>query len=88
MLLSFYNCRVTFDNNCLYNSASIHLFGNESAATVLKLLRSIELVSNSDYYAKFIREIVKTKNLTRDPLGMIKTAFSFEPTEFILSKDN
>ena len=40
---------------CLYNSVSILLKGNESPATSLRLLTSVEVFENSDYYVKHPR---------------------------------
>ncbi|XP_028419094.1 uncharacterized protein LOC114544742 [Dendronephthya gigantea] len=44
--------RTTGDGNCLYNACSIALCGNESLASYLRCLTSIELFLNSSFYAK------------------------------------
>ena len=47
--------RCSPNGNCLYNAVSILLKGNESLATSLRLLTSVELFENSEYYAKHPR---------------------------------
>jgi len=39
------------DGNCLYNSASVLIQGDESANLVLRLLTAVELYLNPEYYA-------------------------------------
>ena len=43
--------RSTADGNCLYNSSSILLIGNESLCHVLRLLVAAELFLEADFYA-------------------------------------
>jgi len=43
--------RYSPNGNCLYNAVSILLKGNEPLATSLRLLTSVELFENSEYYA-------------------------------------
>ena len=44
--------RTTGEGNCLYNACSIALCGNESLASYLRCLTSIELFINSTFYAR------------------------------------
>lgn len=48
----FLACKATRDGDCLFNSASLILVGNESLRHVLHLLTTLELYSNSNFYAK------------------------------------
>ena len=41
------------NGNCLYNSCSIALIGNESLCHVLRILASIEMLLNSDNYVRY-----------------------------------
>ena len=41
------------NGNCLYNSCSIALIGNESLCHILRILASIEMLLNSDYYVRY-----------------------------------
>ena len=43
--------KATADGNCLFNSASILLVGDESASHMLRLLTAVELFLNPQYYA-------------------------------------
>ena len=43
--------KTTANGDCLYNAASLNLVGNESYATLLRLLVALELVLNADLYA-------------------------------------
>ena len=47
--LSYFLLRSSTNGSCLYNAASILLYGNESTSRKLRLLTSIELFSNADY---------------------------------------
>ncbi len=42
----------TGDGNCLYNSISILLLGNESLSSILRLLTAAEMIGHADFYAK------------------------------------
>ena len=44
--------KTTGNGDCLYNDASLTLVGNESCATLLRLLVALELVLNADFYAQ------------------------------------
>ena len=41
----------TSNGNCLYNSASIILNGNEDLSLILRLLTAVELYKNAPFYA-------------------------------------
>ena len=58
-----FNERCSPNGNCLYNAVFILLKGNESLATSLRLLTSVELFENSQYYAKHPRmeEVLSSK---------------------------
>lgn len=43
--------QTTSDGNCLYNSASVLIKGDQSANIVLRLLTAVELYLNPNYYA-------------------------------------
>ena len=43
--------KVKADGNCLYNSASVLLIGDQSLCNILRLLTAAELYLNSDFYA-------------------------------------
>ena len=44
--------KTTGNGDCLYNAASLTLVGNESYATLLRLLVALELALNADFYAQ------------------------------------
>ena len=44
--------KTTGNGDCLYNAASLTLVGNESYATLLRLLVALELELNADFYAQ------------------------------------
>ncbi|CAH3188790.1 unnamed protein product [Porites lobata] len=44
--------KTTANGDCLYNAASLTLVGNESYATLLRLLVALELVLNADFYVQ------------------------------------
>ena len=44
--------QTTGDGNCLYNSASVLIEGDQSANLILRLLTAVELYLNPDYYAE------------------------------------
>ena len=44
--------QTTGDGNCLYNSASVLIEGDQSANLILRLLTTVELYLNPDYYAE------------------------------------
>ena len=55
--------KATADGNCLYNSTSILLTGNEALSPVLRLLVAAELFLESDFYAHhpyFKENVAKT----------------------------
>ena len=43
------------DGNCLYNAASMAIYGNETVAPILRLLVAGELFQNAEYYARHPR---------------------------------
>lgn len=47
--------KVTGDSNCLFNSASINLVGNEDLSVILRLLTAAELYLHADFYANHPR---------------------------------
>lgn len=47
--------KVTGNGNCLFNSASINLVGNEDLSVVLRLLTAAELYLHADFYANHPR---------------------------------
>lgn len=47
----FLACKATGDGDCLFNSASLILVGNESLCHVFRLLTSLQLDSKSNFYA-------------------------------------
>lgn len=47
----FLACKATGNGNCLFNAASRILVGNESLCHFLRLLTTIELYTNSNFYA-------------------------------------
>lgn len=48
----FLACKATGDGDCLFNSASHIVVGNESLSHLLRLLTIVELYSYSSFYAK------------------------------------
>ena len=48
----FKSVKTTGNGDCLFNAASLALVGNESYATLLRLLVALELVFNVDFYAQ------------------------------------
>ena len=63
----------TADGNCLFNSASISLVGDESASHMLRLLTAVELFLNPQYYANHPK------------LTETKTFSTFSDTTLLLS---
>ena len=61
--------RTTGDGNCLYSACSIALCGNESLASYLCCLTSIELFLNSTFYAKHL--ILLSSSTTKAPFSSI-----------------
>ena len=53
--------RTTADGNCMFNACSLALIGDESLASCLRPLTSIELYLNAEYYSThpYIEEVVK-----------------------------
>ncbi|KAJ7391189.1 hypothetical protein OS493_019320 [Desmophyllum pertusum] len=47
--------KVTGDGNCLFNSASINLVGNEDLSVILRLLTAAELYLHANFYANHPR---------------------------------
>jgi len=47
--------KATAGGNCLFNSASILLVGDESASHVLRLLTAVELLLKPQYYAYHLK---------------------------------
>jgi hypothetical protein len=43
--------KVTADGNCLYNSASVLVTGDQSLSNILRLLTAVELYLHSHFYA-------------------------------------
>ena len=50
MFIIFNYSRTPGDGNCLYNGCSIALCGNETLASHLRCLTSIEMYLNAKYY--------------------------------------
>ena len=55
--------RTTADGNCMFNACSLALIGDESLASCLRPLTSIELYLNAEYYSThpYIEEVVKKR---------------------------
>lgn len=73
--------KATADGNCLFNSASILLVGDESASHVLRLLTVVELFLKPQYYAnhpKFYSQMILSC------LGRIATRQTHWPGLFTL----
>lgn len=73
--------KATADGNCLFNSASIFLVGDESASHVLRLLTVVELFLKPQYYAnhpKFYSQMILSC------LGRIATRQTHWPRLFTL----
>ena len=71
--------RVSPDNNCLYNAASMFVVGNESIANILRLLTSIGLFCHSEYYSLQLDKIWDSlgKSHFTTKLSMLKTVLHF-----------
>ena len=64
----------------MYNAASLAVVGDHSISTILRLLTSLELFLNADYYALFLKEIWDELDDTMKPDSLrsfIMTTLSF-----------
>ena len=78
LLLPF---RSNVSGNCLYSSISMVLVGDNSLITTLRLMTSIELFLNADYYCRhpcLISLFHSHKNIFRSLSGMLAMCVSFE----------
>ena len=78
--------RVSPNGNCLYNATSIYLVGHEKLHMVLRLLTSLELLLNKDYYKNMI-ETMSHDNFSKRA-SMIESLFSFDTTKDASDIDN
>jgi len=76
------------DGNCLFNSASIATFGDQSKAAELRVLTCLEMLEHSDYYKRQHKttglHILPLKTTTKQLSIVPLTVTSRVPGQFML----
>ena len=84
-LLYVYFSRISTDGNCLYNAVSMYLNNTEELHLILRLLTTIEMFLNWNYYASVIERMVAESKVSQNKLAMIKTMFRFTSADNLTS---